>query len=258
MTYRFFLGGRDLEMVEIGELLRTHAPGLVEDKGLAWGAALSAYREWLLAALQRGETPVAVELADDLPPDLFDRKKLIIVDHHGARAGADQPTSLEQVFSLLGLPREAWTRRRALVAANDRAHVAGLRAYGATAAEIAEIRTADRAAQGVTAADEIEARRAISARRQDGDLTIVETTSDTSTAVADLILPECNGPGYKRLMVLMPGKVTVFADGDMIARLAETYPNGWWGGDLPNAGFWGQTIPADAHDTIGRLIALMQ
>jgi hypothetical protein len=258
MTYRFFLGGRDLEMVEIGALLRTHSPGFVEDRDLAWGAALSAYRDLLLAALRRGETPVAVELTDDLPPDLFDRDKLVIVDHHDARAGIDRPTSLEQVFSLLGLPREAWTRRHALVAANDRAHVAGLRTLGATAAEIAEIRAADRAAQGVTAADEIEARRAIAARRQEGDLTIVETTSDTSSAVADLILRECNGPGYNRLMVLMPEQVAVFADGEAIARLAEKYPKSWWGGDLPKAGFWGQTIPADAEDKTKELVAVLK
>ena len=151
MAYRFFLGGRDLEMVEIRRLLDRHAAGRIEDKRLAWGAALSAYREELLAALARGETPVMIELADDLLADLFDRARVIVVDHHGPLAGHDRPTSIEQVFALLGLPAAAWTRRLALVAANDRAHVAGMRALGATPDEIAEIRAADRAAQGVSA-----------------------------------------------------------------------------------------------------------
>ena len=154
MNRRFFLGGRDLEMLEIRRLLDRHAAGRIEDKGLAWGAALSAYREELLAALSRGETPVLIELMDDLPPALFDRGRVIVVDHHGPLAGHDRPTSIEQVFALLGLPAAAWTRHLALVAANDRAHVVGMRALGATAQEIAEIRAADRAVQGVSAADE--------------------------------------------------------------------------------------------------------
>ena len=102
MAYRFFLGGRDLEMVEIRRLLDRHAAGRIEDKRLAWGAALSAYREELLAALARGETPVMIELADDLLADLFDRARVIVVDHHGPLAGHDRPTSIEQVFALLG------------------------------------------------------------------------------------------------------------------------------------------------------------
>jgi hypothetical protein len=115
---------------------------------------LSAYRPELLRALARGETPVLIELADDLPAELFDRAQAVVVDHHGPLAGHDRPISIEQVFALLGLPAEAWTRHMALVAANDRAHVAGMRALGATAAEIAEIRAADRGVQGVSAADE--------------------------------------------------------------------------------------------------------
>jgi hypothetical protein len=251
MTYRFLLGGRDLEMVEIRALLERHEPGRFCDQNLAWGAALSAYRDDLLEALQRGETPVPIELADDLAPDLFDRACIIVVDHHGAAAGHDRPTSIEQVFALLRLPPQAWTRRLALVAANDRAHIAGMRALGASAEEIAEIRAADRAAQGVTAADEAEAIRAIAARREDGRLTVVETSGHTSSAIADRILPELGGPGYDRLLVVMPKKLAVFADGESIGELARAYPQSWWGGDLPNAGFWG----TETRDGRQRLIA---
>jgi hypothetical protein len=258
MNHRFFLGGRDLEMVEIRRLLDRHAAAHIEDKGLAWGAVLSAYREELLAARRRGETPVLIELADDLPAALFDRGRVIVVDHHGPLAGHHRPTSIEQVFRLLGLPAEAWTRRLALVAANDRAHVAGMRALGATAKEIAEVRAADRAAQGVSAADEAGARQAIAAPRQEGRVTLVETTSHTSSAIADLMLPELGGPGYDRLLVVMPKAVAVFADGSAIEALAAAYPGSWWGGDLPAVGYWGMALPPEQRHLVEELAARLR
>jgi len=255
MALRFFLGGADLEMVEIGKLLGRHAAGQFEDRHLSWGAKLSAYRDPLLIALGNGDTPVPVELPDDLPADLFDRHRLVVVDHHGDRAGADRPTSLEQVFRLLALPPKDWTRWHALVAANDRGHVAGLRAAGASADEIAAVRAADRHAQGVTEVDEAEARRAINGRRNDGRLSIVETTSSTSSAIADLMLQDLGGPGYDRLMVAMPGSVAVFGDGAAILDLGARYDGSWWGGDLPQAGYWGMTLLSDRKsEELARLV----
>jgi hypothetical protein len=250
MTHRFFLGGRDLEMAEIRRLLERHAPGRFEDKGLAWGAALSAYHRELLDALRRGETPVLIELADDLPPDAFDRGRAVVVDHHGPLAGRDRPTAIEQVFALLRLPAAAWTRHLALVAANDRGHVAALRELGATPEEIAAIRAADRAAQGVTPADEAEAERAIAARRCEGRLTIVETATDRSSPVTDRLLRELGGPGYDRLLVIGPAEVNVFADGPAIEDLRQAHPRSWSGGDLPAAGFWGMTTGGGRRDAI--------
>lgn len=37
----FFLGGRDLEMLTIRDLMAEHAPGRFHDKGLPWGAKAS-------------------------------------------------------------------------------------------------------------------------------------------------------------------------------------------------------------------------
>nr|WP_294577416.1 hypothetical protein [uncultured Rhodopila sp.] len=256
--FRFLLGGADLEMAEIRSLLDRHAADRVEDRRLAWGATLSAYRTELLAALAAGETPVAIELPDDLPPGLFDRDRMRVVDHHGERAGADKPTSIEQVFALLGLPAAEWTRWLALVAANDRDHVAGMLAAGASAGEIAAVRAADRRAQGVTEADEAEAVRAIAARRQDGGLTVVETVSHTSSAIADRMMPALGGPGYRRLLVAMPEKVAVFADGEAIRALGESYPDSWWGGDLPAAGYWGMTLPAVRRGELGALVSRLR
>lgn len=251
--YRFFLGGQDLEMQEIRRLLTLEAPQAFEDAGLAWGARASAYADAIGAALARGEKPVLIELDDDLPPSI-DRERLILVDHHGARAGHDRPTALEQVFTLLQLPAERWTRRMALVAANDRAHVAGMLAAGATRAEMLAIRAADRAAQGVTAADEAEALLAIAARQTGRDFTEIATASRTSSAIADLMLAELGGPGYRGLLVVMPGKLAAFADGPVIERLAAAMPAGYWGGDLPRRGFWGICLPA-AGDAAAAILA---
>ena len=66
------------------------------------------------------------------------------IDHHNERD--HEPASIVQVAELLGV---ALTRREQLVAANDRGYIPALRAAGATDAEVADIRRADRAAQGV-------------------------------------------------------------------------------------------------------------
>lgn len=238
-------------MAEIRALLDRVMPGSVEDLALAWGARASEYGDAIAAAIACGETPVLVELAYDLPPTL-DRAALLEVDHHGELAG--RPTAIEQVFALLGLPPSAWTRRHALVAANDRGHVAGMQVIGASAAEIAAIRAEDRATQGVTAADEAEAWRAIAARRASGRLTEVETASASSTAVADLILPEMGGPGFDRLLVRMPGKLAAFADGEAIRRLAAHFSGGYWGGDLPRRGYWGLPAASERDVEIARTL----
>ena len=120
------------------------------------------------------------------------------------------------------------------------------------------VRVADRAAQGVTAWDETEAIRAIADRRQEGRLTLVETTGTTSSAIADRMLPELGGPGYRRLLVRMPEEVAVFADGEPILRLGAMYPGSWWGGDLPKAGFWGMALPSGRDKTLFELIETLR
>lgn len=243
----FFLGGRDLEMIEIRRLIDKHAPGQVRDNDLAWGAKLSDYVEEIAATVAAGHTAVAVELTDDMAPDWPARRGLVLVDHHGARAGRDQPSALEQVFGLLALPPRSWTRRHALVAANDIGHVAGLAAAGASLEEIIAIRAEDRRAQGVSEEDEREAERAIAARLSYGPLTIVETLSNTSSAIADRMLPELGGPGYVALMVAMPEKLSVFGPGPLILALAAAVPDSWSGGALPERGYWG--APAATEST---------
>ena len=141
----------------------------------------------------------------------------------------------------------------ALVAANDIGHVARLKEMGVGVAEIRRIRREDRRIQGVTAIDEKEARRAISMRTQSGPLTIIETTSATSSAFADLILPEFGGPGYEALLVVMPGKLGFFGPGLTVMALARAVKGSWSGGAIPERGYWGAT--ASSPKRRARLVA---
>src|SRR5690606_4719844 len=135
---------------------------------LSWGAKASAYLPEIAAAVEEGCTPVLVELALDLAPSVLERTR--IIDHHGALAGREKPSSLRQVFQLLGLPAERWTRELALVEANDVGHIAGLPSAGATSDEIAAIRARDRNAQGVSEESERLSRLAVARATRRGRL----------------------------------------------------------------------------------------
>ncbi len=240
--YAFFLGGQDLEMVTIATLLRDRqAAGdgriaRVADAGLAWGARASDYAAGIAAAAAAGETPVLIELSPDipLPPGSVE------IDHHGPRSA--EPCALRQVFGLLDLPDAEWTREWALVAANDTGHVAGMRAIGATQDEIARIRAADRAAQGITPEEEAEGLRALAARREAlaGTLLVVRLAHGRSATVAD---PLALAGETRDLLLLSPGSTQFFGAGARIARLDAAFPGGWRGGDLPRRGFWGLAQP---------------
>lgn len=231
-------------MVVIGELLARHAPGRAHDRRLGWDTAkASAYLPEIEASLAAGRRPVLVELADDLPEGI-DRARLLFVDHHGDAAGANRPTSLEQVFGLLGLDRgRDWNRHLALVAANDRGAIRGLAAAGASADEIVAIRQADRAAQGVTARQEAEARAALGARRSlaGGRLVLVRLPHDRIAPVSDWLDPSHGGPGFENLLVTSPNEFAFSGDGRLVRTLADAFPGGWYGGNLPADGFWGTT-----------------
>lgn len=234
---RFFLGGADLEMVEIRDLVaQTLGPGALVDKGLGWGAKAECYAEEIAAARAAGLTPVLIELtgAEEVAG-------AISVDHHNERAG--EPTSLEQVFALLGLPEEAWTRRMALVAANDRGHLRGMAAMGATPEEMAAIRADDRAAQGIAPEEERTGWAALEAANAlfGGRLLGVRLPHGRMATVADplRIGERTDGRPPRDLLIEAPGEMGFFGRGDGVMALADAFPDGWRGGDLPETGFWG-------------------
>ena len=106
--YAFFLGGRDLEMVTIRQLLADSGQANVFDHAPTWGASASQYRELIVSQLNAGRVIVLIELGIDF--DVLcqagnDTSKVVIIDHHNERAGRDSDTSLNQVFSLLQLPK---------------------------------------------------------------------------------------------------------------------------------------------------------
>lgn len=250
--FEFFLGGRDLEMTVIRELLEKYAPDRFHDHQLAWGAKATDYRSEIQTCLATGRTPVLIELEADMT---LDPRKVVVIDHHGRWAGSDRPTSLHQVFELLELPAELWTRRHALVAANDRGYIPALAELGASRDEIAAVRAADRAAQGITSEQEQEGERAVRYAEvlADGQLTVARLTHDRTAAVADRLDPLLGGPGFHNLLVLSPRQVNFFGAGTWIDRLASEFPGGWYGGALPERGFWGHSNPP--KDVLAFLLA---
>jgi hypothetical protein len=240
----FFLGGHDLEMVTLRDLLAEHAPGRWHDCGLSWGARASAYAGEIARARGAGLVPVLIELEDDLGLGVG-AGDVVVVDHHGDRAGHDRPTSLHQVFALLGLDPAEWSRWHDLVAANDRGHIRALTALGATREEIVRVRSADRAAQGITAAQEEQGARAAANAQvlAGGRLTLVALPHNRTAAAADRLEPALGGPGYENLLILSPDVLSFFGAGRLVLALSQTHPGGWFGGDLPEHGFWGHPVP---------------
>jgi len=142
----FFIGGNDLEMRAIKELLEQsgiEAENIV-DSNLGWGAKASDYESQIGKALSQGRIPVIIELNEDI--ELPQDKTCISVDHHGERSG--EPSSILQVCKLLGIEPD---RRIELIAANDTGWIPGLRATEASDEEIRNIREEDRRMQGFDA-----------------------------------------------------------------------------------------------------------
>jgi len=139
-NYRFLLGGYDLEMQTIRDLLLGHGYR-VEDRGLEWGAKLSAYA----GLFNPADHFVGIELIEDVarPP------QYTAIDHHNENS--NRPSALEQIAELLHIELNHYQQ---LVAANDRGYIPEMEKMGATRQEINDIRKADRRAQGVTDEDE--------------------------------------------------------------------------------------------------------
>lgn len=241
----FFLGGQDLEMQTISELLKQNGLSF-HDRKLSWGAKASSYEPGIKTALKKGKKVILVELEDDLGLG----EKVISIDHHGKRAGRDEPTSLHQVFYLLKRPPNEWSRWFSLVAANDRGYIPAMLEIDATLDEMQKIRAADRQAQGVTPTDEEEAEQALSDIKTlaNGRLTLATLPHNKTSAICDRLEPSLGGKGYENLVVLCPTEINFFGKGRIVGLLKDTYLDSWYGGALEkNAagritggyGFWG-------------------
>jgi len=142
----------DLEALEIRDLLESHSQTACYSNQ-PWGATWANLEPPILDRLARfrSQYPAAeiigIELAGPNPVAAID------IDHH-IYSDADRGSSLsslEQVANHLGVELTRWQK---LVALNDRGYIPAMLAAGASPGEVAQIRSLDRAAQGITPADE--------------------------------------------------------------------------------------------------------
>lgn len=255
MSDVFLLGGRDLEMQTIRELLRQHAQVFI-DKDLAWGTTVAAYADELTMLLAQSSpqvTPVLVELGgiEELTPDV--RERCVIIDHHNQLAGV-RPSSLRQVFERLQRPEAEWSHRYQLVAANDEAWIPGLLEAGATTDEVRTLRAEERRVLGIPLTYD----GLPSNLQHDTTLDLVSLAIDHehTSAVNDFLHPTHGGPGPTNTLIITPTKATFSGRGDVVHSLAKRY-GGWHGGRLPVRGFWGQRRTA-MTDTPEQLNAFVQ
>jgi hypothetical protein len=202
----FLLGGYDLEMLTIKQLLEDRSDCIVVDKYLCWGnALLSAYQEELL---EYADCKIyGIELREDITaPDNY-----ISIDHHNDKSC--QPSSLEQVASILGV---TLTRYQQLVAANDKGYIPAMKTLEASKDEINDIRRKDREAQGVTDEDELLAEQSIKNHLDKyKDISVVYSQTPRFSAICDRLFP------YQRLLIYTDSEWTFYGEGK--ASLVEEF-----------------------------------
>ena len=173
----FLLGGHDLEMLTIKEVLL--ANGYVEgntlfDKNLSWGAKLSDYKD--VMENNPEITIYGIELTEDIIPSSHYKA----IDHHNEKSHLS--SALEQVATLLNIELNDYQK---LVAANDSGYIPAMQELGATKEQIQEIRLKDRAAQGVTQEDERLAEDAIQHKRIENGITVVKSRTSKFSPITD-------------------------------------------------------------------------
>ena len=185
--YLFLLGGHDLEMLTIKQLLQEHRLDFV-DRNLPWGAKLSHYQDLLTDV----RTLVGIELTEDIAPPA----NYIRIDHHNELSHLS--SSIEQLADLLGI---TLSLHQQLVAANDKGYIPAMQALGARADQIQEIRRLDRKSQGVTEQDEALAETSIQTNLSVvGGVTVVKSLTPKFSPITD------------RLFGLHPNRLLVYTD----------------------------------------------
>jgi len=204
----FLLGGYDLEMVTIKQMLEEREDSIVIDKHLKWdNAKLSAYQQELPS--YPDNAIYGIELQEDMtPPAKYTR-----IDHHN---DWDQKLSaLEQVAEIVGVQLN---RHQQLVAANDKGYIPAMQALGATNEEIDRIRRSDRAAQGITDEEEMQAEKSITGNLERcGTLTIVKSITSRFSPICDRLFP------YNQLLIYTDREWMYYGEGK--SRLVQHFYN---------------------------------
>lgn len=204
----FLLGGYDLEMTTIKHLLEGRKDCIVLDKHLLWGnAKLGAYQDDL-QKYQEYDI-FGIELQEDIPlPQKYHR-----IDHHND--WAHKPSVIEQVAQLISVKLN---RDQQLVAANDKGYIPAMQALGATEEEIADIRKRDRAAQGVSEEDEIQAELSLAQNlSQYGKLIVVKSLTSRFSPICDKLFP------YRQLLIYTDAEWMYYGEGK--AKLVKQLEN---------------------------------
>lgn len=182
--FRFLLGGRDLEMKTISDILSTYfSKDIIFDIHLRWGANLSCYQQYF----DDVHTFVGIELNKDINPP----KNYLEIDHHNEFSS--NPSALEQIIKLLHTEFNIQieiTRHLELVSANDCGYIPAMIELNATPQEIDNIRRLDREAQGVTANDEKLAEKSIKDNLTIiGGVSLVKSFTDHFSSITDRLYP---------------------------------------------------------------------
>ena len=193
----FLLGGHDLEMLTIKQILERREDCVVLDKHLRWdNAFLSAYQDDIKG---NDGTIYGIELREDIPV----KSNYHRIDHHNDKEGL--PSALEQVAEILNVELN---RLQILIAANDKGYIPAMMALSATKEEIAEIRRADRSAQGIGVKEERLAEESIAkGLSHHGQLTVVKSQTPHFSPICDRLFP------YKNLLIYTDSEWTFYGDG---------------------------------------------
>lgn len=196
----FLLGGSDLEMQTIADLLKLHNIPFV-DKKLKWNAAqLSVYQEELDKYGDKTKI-YGIELTEN--KEVRIPSNYVRIDHHNDYSS--KSSSLEQVLDILQIPTSRYFQ---LVAANDKGYIPAMKEIGATDEEIQKIRQADRFAQGITFEDEDIAKKEIKyVCGTSNNLLIVKTSLSHFSPITDRLYP------YERLLIYNDKKLCFYGDG---------------------------------------------
>lgn len=191
----FLLGGYDLEMQEIEQLLIEHNCSY-SNASLNWqNAHLSQYAPEISQFSNSGIKIYGIELFEDITPP----PNYIRIDHHNDFS--NRPSSLIQVAELLNI---TLSRHQQLVAANDVGYIPAMMSLGASNEEINTIRRADRHAQGVTESEEKLAIKSINNLVRYNDLIIVKSLSSKFSPICDRLFP------YKALLIFTDHELTYY------------------------------------------------
>lgn len=236
--YLFLLGGYDLEMLEIKNILMKNTQDFL-DKKLKWGAKLSHYKEDIL--VNKDRIIVGIELEKDIEVDF----EYIEIDHHNKNV--DKPSSIEQITELLHIELN---RKQILIAKNDTGYIPAMTEYGASKEEVDEIRRLDREAQGVSNEDEKLAVKSLEENREEfGNLTVVKSLTSKFSTVTDRLYPT------KNIFVYTDNEFTYYGENakKLGKKYQETYGNKIYFGGSEN-GFFGAGENQLSKDEINTIL----